>query len=127
MSLRILVVDDDPSSVSALSEMLKRRGFTVRTETNSSAALADAIEFQPHVVILDYLMPGLHGGDVAWQIASNPLLRDIRVIVTSAYSADEIRPRLPPAKIPILPKPVDFVELLTLIREEGSAPRAVAS
>jgi hypothetical protein len=63
----------------------------------------------------------MHGGDVAWQLASNPLLRDVRVIVSSAYSAEENPENLPPAKIPILPKPIDFEALLCLIREEGSA------
>ena len=121
MSLRILVIDDDPDSVAALSALLERRGYTVRTLTDSPQALPVAIDFQPHVVILDYLMPGMHGGDVAWQLASDPLLRDIRVVVTSAYSAEEIRRRLPPAEIPILPKPVDFEALLKLIEEERSS------
>jgi len=91
--------------------------------TDSTLALEKAIEFQPHVVILDFLMPGMHGGDVAWQLASNPLLSDIRVIVSSAYSAEEIRRKLPPAKIPILPKPIDFEALLRLIEGEGSSER----
>lgn len=126
MSLRVLLVDDDPDSISTLSRLLERRGFTVHTVTDPAQALSAAAEFRPQVVILDYLMPGMHGGDVAWQISSNPLLRDVRVIITSAYSAEEIRRRLPPSEIPILPKPVDFVALLTLIREEGSSSRVPA-
>jgi CheY-like chemotaxis protein len=120
MSLRILVVDDDPASLGSLCRLLKLRGYTVHELTDPTAALDEAVEFQPHVVILDYLMPRMHGGDVAWQLASNPLLRDVRVIVSSAYSAEEIRRNLPPTKIPILPKPIDFDALLQLIWDEGS-------
>jgi CheY-like chemotaxis protein len=121
MSQRILVVDDDPASLATLSRLLEKHGYNVRNVSDSSVALEAAVEFQPHVVILDFLMPGMHGGDVAWQLASNPLLRDVRVIVSSAYSAEEIRRNLPPAKIPILPKPIDFQALLHLIQEEGRA------
>ena len=91
MSQRILVVDDDPASLATLSRLLEKHGYNVRNVSDSSVALEAAVEFQPHVVILDFLMPGMHGGDVAWQLASNPLLRDVRVIVSSAYSAEEIR------------------------------------
>ena len=125
LPLRILIVDDDLNSVSVLSTMLKRRGFEVQTQTDSAQVLRDAIDFQPHVVILDYIMPGFYGAHVAWQLAGTPLLHNVRVIIVSASSAEEIRRNLPPTRIPILPKPIDFVELLTLIREEGSAPRAM--
>jgi CheY-like chemotaxis protein len=126
MSLRILVVDDDPDASGALSRLLKIRGYSVREVNNSTMALEEAVEFQPHVVILDFLMPEMHGGDVAWQFASNPLLRDVRVIVSSAHSADDIRRQLPPAKIPILPKPIDLQALLHLIHEEGNTHRSEA-
>src|SRR5678815_265054 len=100
MSLRILVVDDDPDSVFPLSSLLERRGYTVRSLTDPTKALSAAIDFQPQAVILDYLMPQMHGGDVAWQLASDPLLRDVHVVVTSACSADEIKRCLPPSNIP---------------------------
>src|SRR5215213_8318703 len=115
MALRILVVDDDPASLRALSGLLERRGFAVKTLSDSAQALAAANEFQPHVVVLDYLMPGLHGGDVAWQLASDPSLRHVRVVITSAYSTEEIRRKLPASRIPILPKPVDSEALLAVI------------
>jgi len=120
MSQRVLVVDDDPDSVGTLCRLLERKGYTVHQITDPTKALDTAIDFQPEVVILDYLMPGMHGGDVAWQLASHPLLRAVRVIVSSAHSADEIRRKLPPAKIPILPKPIDFDALLRLIEDESS-------
>jgi CheY-like chemotaxis protein len=119
MPLRILVVDDEPGATGALCRLLELRGYTTREVNDSTLALEAAEQFQPHVVILDFLMPAMHGGDVAWQFASNPLLRDVRMIVSSAHSAEDIRRQLPPAKIPILPKPIDLQALLQLIREEG--------
>jgi len=119
MSLRIMLVDDDPASLGSLSRLLEKRGFSVKSISDSRTARDAALEFQPHVVILDYFMPVLHGGDVAWQLASDPYLRGIRIIILSAYSADEIQRKLPATPIPILPKPIDFDALVKLIQAEA--------
>ena len=118
MSLRIMLVDDDPASLGSLSRLLEKRGYSVKPISDSRTARDAALDFQPHVVILDYLMPVLRGGDVAWQIASDPFLRGTRIIILSAYSAGEIQRKLPATPIPILPKPIDFDVLVKLIQAE---------
>jgi CheY-like chemotaxis protein len=115
-SERILIVDDDPETTRALGQLLVKRGYAVLEEHDSMRALAVAREFQPHAVILDYLMPRAHGGDVAWQLASEPLLRNTRIIICSGHPPSEIVRKLPPAPIPIIGKPVDFDVLVELIR-----------
>lgn len=118
MSRRILTVDDDPETTGALKRLLEAHGYLVREENESSNALAAAKEFHPHVVILDYVMPKAHGVDVAWQIASEPSLRDAKVVVCSAVDAEIFRRTLPPVRIPILEKPVDTDALLELLRTQ---------
>jgi CheY-like chemotaxis protein len=98
-----------------MRRLLENRGYEVYELNDSSKALASAHAFQPKAVILDYRMPGMHGGDVAWQLASDPNLRSIRVIVCSAASQREISLKLPPARIPILEKPVEIETLLQLL------------
>ena len=119
MSLRILLVDDDPASLGSLSRLLEKRGYTVKAISDSRLARDTALEFKLAVVILDYSMPVLHGGDVSWQIATDPFLRDTRIIISSAFSDEEFRRKLPDKPISILPKPLDFEALVKLI-EEGS-------
>ena len=97
--------------------MLEAEGYVVKEENDSAQALTRAREFQPHVVVLDYLMPRVHGGDVAWQLASDAQLRSVRIIVCSGVPVEEIATKLPPARIPILEKPVDTEELLRLLRD----------
>jgi len=115
MASRILLVDDDPLATSGLARLLERRGYLVREENDPRHALTAAHEFAPQVVILDYLMPQCHGGDVAWQIATDPTLRSVQLIICSAIGQTEIAPRLPPIRIPILPKPVEMNMLLQLL------------
>ena len=118
MCQRILVVDDEPETTAALKQLLDLRGYVVREENNPMRALSTAKIFQPHVVILDYLMPTAHGGDVAWQLASDPELKSARLVICSAVDPSEFRWRLPPKRIPILEKPVDADALLAVLKAE---------
>ena len=117
MSIRILTIDDEPETTRGLRRLLERHGYEVREENDSRRALESAGEFQPQVVLLDYLMPTVHGGDVAWQLASDPRLRQVKVIICSGVAEEELQAKLPPAPIPILAKPVDTDALLSLIKE----------
>jgi CheY-like chemotaxis protein len=113
---RILIVDDEEETANALRRVLEQRGYEVAAEHDSRQALTKARALQPEVVILDYRMPGLHGGDVAWQLASDPILRSVKVILCTGASAQEFAHRLPPARIPILEKPVEVERLLALLQ-----------
>ena len=114
---RILIVDDDVETTQALKRLLEAAGYLVREENDSARASQHAREFQPDFVILDYLMPVVHGGDVAWQLASDPNLRNIKLIVCSGAPVQEITFNLPPNRFPILEKPVDIDALFHLLRE----------
>jgi CheY-like chemotaxis protein len=118
---RILIVDDDPEATHGLGRLLVKRGYEIQEENDSSKALAAAKAFRPGVVILDFVMPNVHGGDVAWQLASDPVLRDTRMIICSGVaSRGEIAGKLPPTEIPILEKPVDTEALLKLIAGDAA-------
>jgi hypothetical protein len=55
---------------------------------------------------------------VAWQLASDPHLRDVRVIICSGAADLDLATKLPPARIPILGKPIDTNALLRLLADE---------
>src|SRR4051812_12242374 len=126
MPFRILTVDDDPHTTGALKRLLELTGYEVREENDSTRALAAARAFHPHVVILDFSMPKVHGGDVAWQIASDPQLRDTKVIIYSARHPGEIIHHPPYAPIPIVKNPVKTDKLLPLIKQSPAASAAPA-
>jgi CheY-like chemotaxis protein len=118
MPKRILIVDDDPHITAAFRSVLEDYGYIVQEENDPTKALNAARDFHPQTVLLDFLMPKLQGGDVAWQLASDPELRTAKVIVCSAAPRAEILLKLPPTQIPILAKPVDWTTLLQLIEQE---------
>ena len=68
---RLLVVDDEPSILELLSVSLRFAGFEVATATNGVDALNTARTFTPDLVVLDVMMPGLDGFEVARQLRSS--------------------------------------------------------
>lgn len=86
MSTAILVVDDDPSSLDIVRTYLESRGYTVATAVDGKDALAKLEEVQPAIMLLDVMMPGMDGWEVARLVKNHPNFRDVRVIMLTARS-----------------------------------------
>src|SRR5258708_7838615 len=63
-SAKVLVVDDEPSIVDAVATALRYEGFEVREEATGKAALAAVVEFEPDLVVLDWMLPDIEGIEV---------------------------------------------------------------
>jgi signal transduction histidine kinase len=80
---RILIVDDHPSNVALLEELLGD-DYQVQTAASGEDALAVAPAFQPDLVLLDIMMPGLGGYETCRRIRAHPALRTTKVLMVSA-------------------------------------------
>jgi CheY-like chemotaxis protein len=89
---RILVVDDQPSNSQLVKRCLERTDdYVVREENNAKAALAAAEEFRPHLILLDLMMPGMGGGELAACFQANPKLKAVPIVfLTAAVTKDEV-------------------------------------
>jgi two-component system, OmpR family, alkaline phosphatase synthesis response regulator PhoP len=88
VSASILVVDDEPNIVLSLEFLLKQAGFRVRTVSNGEAALAAIAQEPPDLVLLDVMIPGRDGYAVCQEIRSNPVWRNMRIIMLTAKGGD---------------------------------------
>jgi two-component system, OmpR family, response regulator len=61
---RILVVDDEPSIVDAVATALRYEGFDVREERTGRGALSAVAEFEPDLIVLDWMLPDIEGIEV---------------------------------------------------------------
>lgn len=86
MSSTILVVDDDPNSLDIVRTFLESRGYTVATASDGKEALAKLEEVQPAIILLDVMMPGMDGWEVARVIKNHPHFREVRVVMLTARS-----------------------------------------
>jgi len=85
MKKRILVVDDEPEFTNMLRLTLESHGyFEVREENDADRARAAVREFDPDVVLLDIMMPGMEGSEVAAALKADPVTRDVPVIFLTA-------------------------------------------
>jgi two-component system, OmpR family, response regulator len=87
---KILVVDDEPSMTRMLRRNLESTGkYEVRTENSGTAAVAAAREFHPDFILLDVMMPGVDGGEVAARLKEDKTLEKIPVVFLTAIVKQE--------------------------------------
>jgi CheY-like chemotaxis protein len=80
----ILMVDDDPDSLEIVRTYLEGRGYNVVTASSGSEALAKLETIHPAVILLDVMMPGMDGWEVARIVKNHPDFGDIRVVMLTA-------------------------------------------
>ncbi|MGH9773768.1 MAG: HD domain-containing phosphohydrolase [Candidatus Acidiferrales bacterium] len=113
MTGKILIVDDEETSRSALQLLLGRNGFEVRTAESGEAALEACAGFQPDLVLLDVLLPGISGLEVCRRLKGAPETRLIPVVLITGLSAREDRLQgIDSGADDFLSKPIDTLELM---------------
>lgn len=80
----ILVVDDDPEIVAMLSTRLGKRGYKVSTANDGHRALELAKRELPDVMLLDVMMPGKSGWEVARALKQDPVTQNIKIVMVTA-------------------------------------------
>lgn len=81
---RILVVDDEPDVVELISAMLQKAGYQTEPAYSGKEALRLLEEKEFNLVLLDLMMPTMHGFDVCKEIEMNPMIQHIPIIVVTA-------------------------------------------
>ncbi|MEY1639263.1 response regulator transcription factor [Tenuifilum osseticum] len=85
---RILIVDDEPDIVEFLSYNLKKEGFQIQTASNGREAIERAIDFRPHLILLDVMMPDMDGIETCEQLRKQPSTSNTLIAFLTARSED---------------------------------------
>jgi two-component system, sensor histidine kinase and response regulator len=85
----IMIVDDNPANLKLLEDMLRQRGYEVRSFPRGRLALQAAHQEPPDLILLDINMPEMNGYEVCEQLKSSVLLAAVPVIFLSALDAVE--------------------------------------
>jgi len=117
---RILVVDDRASDTRLVKLYLERTNdYVVREENHAKAALSAAEEFQPDLILLDVMMPGMDGGELAARFQANPKLKAVPIVFLTAAitkkEADTSGGQV--GKFPFLAKPFVLSELVACLKQ----------
>jgi len=120
---RILIVDDDRESTRLVKILLERTGsYLVLEENHAAKAHQTAQNFRPDLILLDIMMPGRDGGDVAAQIEADPELQRTPIIfLTALITKHDTKTGLRIQGHPSFAKPINIPELINEIEENLSA------
>ncbi len=113
---RILIVDDESDIVSTIQYRLKFCEFDVITASNGKEGLEKTANERPDLILLDINMPVMDGHEMLERLKNHPDLKDIPVIMLTAYS--DKRDIVKAAEFGIadyVTKPFDFTELMEKI------------
>ena len=116
MAKRLLVVDDDPGLLLAVSDTLRAEGYEVATARRGADALMRVAETLPDLIISDIRMPGMDGYQLAAKLRSNARTRLVPIIFLTAK--DETADRIEGFRSGVdayITKPFDSEELAAIV------------
>ncbi len=119
---RVLIIDDDPVIVEAMSARLGQAGHEVHSASDGESGLAAVEQLRPDVILLDITLADMDGFEVNRRLKAAPDLADIPVIFVSANAKDWAkRTAFSMGAKFYLSKPYDFTRLMFVV---GSAVKA---
>jgi excisionase family DNA binding protein len=116
---KVLVVDDDPEIVELFVDVLERDGrFEVKTAATGYDAGMVTQEFQPDLIILDYMLPDINGNVVCQTIRRNPNFERTKIIIVSGVvNQEEINDLLKAGADDFVKKPFNIEKLIERVGE----------
>ena len=113
---KVLLLDNDGDVLDVMQEALTYDGFEVRCIEKTNNIFPEIEDYHPDVVILDYLLDGINGGEICHQIKENKKTSGLPVVIMSAY------PRVLHSLgdygcDDFIPKPFDLDELIWRVRK----------
>lgn len=115
---KILIVDDEPNIVLAIEFLLQRQGYRTEKAYDGLQALEMVADFQPDIVILDVMMPGLNGFELGQKIRQMPRLENTKIIFLTAKGTQRDKQMgYENGAEAYMIKPFDNEELVTTVHE----------
>jgi DNA-binding response OmpR family regulator len=84
MTVRVLLIEDEPNIAEAIRFILGRNGWQVFVQTDGREGLAAVSTVRPDLVILDLMLPGMSGMEVLLHLRRDPLTHDLPVMMLTA-------------------------------------------
>ena len=113
---RVLIVDDVPDNLAMLHDALDAAGYTVLVATSGAAALQRAAQAEPDIVLLDAVMPGMDGFEVARRLKAGPDTAHIPVVfMTGLTDTEHVLAAFEAGGVDYVTKPIRPAEVIARI------------
>lgn len=121
----VLIVDDVPDNLSVLHDALDESGYTVLVALNGDLALQRAQQAVPDVILLDAMMPGMDGFEVARRLKANPVTAHIPIVfMTGLTETEHLEAALAAGAVDYVTKPIKPREVLARMAVHTRAAKA---
>ncbi len=117
---KVLVIDDSKTELMFISELLQKNGFQVATADGGDQAMTCLATQKPDLILMDVVMPGKNGFQLARSIIRDPLYANVPIIFCSSkdQETDKLWGMRQGAK-DYITKPFNSDDLITKIRAQG--------
>lgn len=120
---KILIVDDEADLIKILKKCLERTGnYEIRTENQSTNAIASIRDFKPDLILLDMIMPKINGDEIAAYVQADKQLKHIKIVFFTATTDEPgtgIKSNIRAGNV-IINKPVKLDKLIDCFEEQLS-------
>lgn len=122
MGRRVLLIEDEPNIIEAISYILSRDGWTVHTHSDGETAFDKVLQGVPDLIILDVMLPGRSGYDILRDLRASDATKDVPVMMLTARGQAkdrEMATRLGATKF--MTKPFSNADVLDSVRRLAGA------
>ena len=88
---KILVVEDSPTYLRKIADVLQGHGYDIITAVDGEEALEKAVQENPSLIVLDVILPKKNGFQVCRQLKTAPATQDIKILMITSKSQDSDR------------------------------------
>lgn len=119
MGQKVLIVDDEANIVISLEFLMEQAGYVVAIARNGDEALTLLADFQPDLILLDVMLPGVNGFDLCQRIRQTPQWQGMKIIMLTAKGRDvEITKGLALGANAYITKPFSTKTLLAEVQQQ---------
>ena len=118
MKKRVLLVEDEPNIIEAITFLLSREGWHVDTQTDGATAVKRVRELQPDLLMLDHMLSGKSGLDILIELRSDDQFLALPILMLTARGQMRDRAEAEAAGVSrFMTKPFSNTEVLAAVRD----------
>ena len=118
MGKRVLLVEDEPNIIEAITFLLSREGWQVETHVDGATAVEMVKAVQPDLLMLDHMLPGKSGLDILTELRSEDQFVTLPILMLTARGQMRDRAQAEAAGVSrFMTKPFSNTELLAAVRD----------
>ncbi len=127
MPYRVLIVDDEENIIISLDFLMKQAGYRTAIARDGHQAMEQITKFQPHLLILDVMLPGIDGFEICQRVRASKPSQELKIVMLTAKGREvEVAKGISLGADAYITKPFSTKELLTTVQHHLSTQENIS-